>query len=101
MILICVSQWLGPSRDASHRHVVESRLTESSFASYLPIPEALAELAEYQWEYNKKFYPATEVKFELRSICEIGDAPVSILETLGVDLVETLRENLASGEKSR
>jgi len=90
VLLLTYNQWFGSSRVATLRgdSTVLSKKEIVGIFSRLSLPEAIAQVHEYQKAYNARYVEVTAIEFELVSVSEIPDLPDSIIQLSGSMLIE-------------
>jgi hypothetical protein len=88
MLLLTVSEWIGPGRAHPSPGSVEERTRTIAFATRLTLAAAINELAAYAFIYNRQYDLA--VNFSLISVSEIEDLSDASLSLANVQLIESL-----------
>ena len=89
MLLLTMNEWIGPgNRWPANKPQPIVRERHMSFATRLPLAQAMEQVLEYQHAYNSHYTMA--VNFGLISVCDIPDVNDKILEELRVEIIENL-----------
>lgn len=89
MLLLTVSEWLGPGRDHPHPKSVDEKIRTISFATRMGLEKAINLLADYEDKYNRRHTLA--VNFTLLSVSTIDDISDGALELMRIQLIEAMK----------
>ena len=89
MLLLTISEWLGPGRDHPNSKSVDERIRTISFATNLGLEEAINLLADYEDKYNRRY--TLSINFTLLSVSTVDNISDGALELMRVQLIENMK----------
>lgn len=90
MLLLTLHSWFGPSRDCppDKRHIMDVHERYEGWVTRKSLGDALLEMRERKWEYQKRYGSLTASEHRLISVVEIDDLTDDEIEAGGLYLID-------------